>query len=191
MKRRGLIVLDRDGVLNRMVWRSAAEPVDSPLFAQEVEILPGVPETLRRLMDAGFTLNIASNQPAYAKGKVSLEDLKATHARVISLVQSAGARIQQSYICFHRAEDGCDCRKPRTGLLEAALRGFPEGSPSTSWMVGDRAVDVIAGATLGFSTALLGLSTAAEDERLAQAGVQPSFRGPDLTGFANFLLGEA
>jgi len=186
---RGLIVLDRDGVLNRMVFRSQAEPFDSPLGVEEVELLPGVPDALRRLTDAGFALSLASNQPAAAKGKTTRADLDAVHEKVLAAAEAKGGRIQSSHICYHRAEDGCDCRKPRTGLLEAALAGTPGGRPETSWIVGDRATDVLAGAALGFSTALLGPSRAGDDELLKRRGIQPSFRGLDLPRFADFVLG--
>ncbi len=186
---RGLIVLDRDGVLNRMVFRSQAEPLDSPLVVTEVELLSGVPDALRRLSEAGFAVALATNQPAAAKGKTTRADLDAVHARVLAAAQASGGRIQSSHICYHRAEDGCDCRKPRTGLLEAALAATPDGRPETSWIVGDRATDVLAGAALGFRTALLGPSRTGDDELLKARGIQPSFRGLDLKEFADFLLG--
>jgi transaldolase len=186
----GLLVLDRDGVLNRMVPRSVEEPLDSPLQPEEVEIVPGVPAALRRLQDAGFTFAIATNQPAAAKGKTTRAALDAVHERIVRDVQSAGARIASSHICFHRAEDGCDCRKPRTALLQAALNTGPRNNPVTTWMVGDRATDIIAGATMGFQTALLGPARPTDEDLLSTRGLRPSFRGRDLQDFADFLLGE-
>ena len=186
---RGLIVLDRDGVLNRMVFRDQTEPLDSPLKVEEVEVFSSVPDALRRLTEAGYKLALATNQPAAAKGKATRADLDAVHARVLAAAQAAGGRIQTSHICYHRAEDGCECRKPRTGLLEAALAATPGGRPEMSWIAGDRATDVLAGAALGFRTALLGPSRAGDDELLKARGIQPSFRGLDLKEFADFLLG--
>jgi transaldolase len=185
----GLIVLDRDGVLNRMVFRDQTEPLDSPLKVEEVEIFSSVPDALRRLTEAGYTLAVATNQPAAAKGKTTRVALDAVHTRILTAAQAAGGRIQTSHICYHRTEDGCECRKPRTGLLEAALAATPGGRPETSWIVGDRATDVLAGAALGFQTALLGPSRAVDDELLKARGIQPAFRGLDLKEFADFLLG--
>src|SRR5207244_3302699 len=110
-----LIVLDRDGVLNRTVPNAAEPRPDSPLRVAEVEVFPWVPEVLRDLTAAGFGLVIASNQPAAAKGKAMRADLDAVHAEVLRQAQAAGGVILGSHICFHRAEDGCECRKPRTG----------------------------------------------------------------------------
>jgi len=188
-----LIVLDRDGVLNRTIPNPAEPRPDSPLRVEEVALFPWVPATLRALSDAGFGLAIASNQPAAAKGKVSRASLEAVHQAVLVEAQRAGAVILSSHICFHRAEDGCDCRKPRTGLLREAFARNPGFTPAASWMVGDRAVDVQAGAAFGLRTALLpgeGAGLTDELRALAPSSIQPSFCGHDLRDFAEFLLGK-
>ena len=194
-----LIVLDRDGVLNRTVPNPAEPRPDSPMHAGEVSLFPWVPSTLRALSDAGFGLCVASNQPAAAKGKTTRAALEEVHARVLAEAQRDGARILSSHVCFHRAEDGCDCRKPRTGLLREAFLQHPSYAIGESWMVGDRAVDVLAGASFGLKTALLpgapvererGDDNPAADELLAlhARSVQPSFCGRDLRDFAEFIL---
>lgn len=188
---RGLIVLDRDGVLNRTVFHSDAEPRDSPLTPADVVLEDGVPEVLKALEDAGYVLAVASNQPSAAKGKTTHESLVATHEAVLDAARAAGARIAGSHVCFHRAEDGCRCRKPKTGLLEDALAATPGSTPGTSWMVGDRVTDVLAGAALGFRTAYIGPGWPGDEELLEKHGVRPSFRGGDLQDFARFLLEKA
>jgi len=180
-----LIVLDRDGVLNRLVAREPGVPPESPIADGEVAILPGVPAALRRLTDAGFVLAVASNQPAAAKGKLTRD---AIHARIVAEAESAGGRIARSFICYHRAEDGCDCRKPRPGLLRDALAAFPGTSAERAWIVGDRATDVLAGQALGFSTALVGATWPEDEELFRTRGFPPSFRGRDLQHFVEFLL---
>jgi D-glycero-D-manno-heptose 1,7-bisphosphate phosphatase len=196
--RQVLIVLDRDGVLNRTVPNPAEPRPDSPMHAGEVSIFPWVPPVLRALTDAGFGLCVASNQPAAAKGKTTRAALEQAHARVLDEAQRDGARILSSHVCYHRAEDGCDCRKPRTGLLREAFLQHPSYAIAESWMVGDRAADVLAGASFGLKTALLpgatdgdGQGDRAADELLAlrARSVQPSFCGPDLRDFAEFILG--
>jgi len=192
-----LIVLDRDGVLNRTVPNPAEPRPDSPMYAGQVSVFPWVPSVLRALTDAGFGLCVASNQPAAAKGKTTRAALDEAHARVLAEAQRDGARILSSHMCFHRAEDGCDCRKPRTGLLREAFLQHPTYAVGDSWMVGDRAVDVLAGAAFGLKTALLPGAPAgdeaadpAADELLAlhARSVQPSFCGRDLRDFAEFIL---
>jgi D-glycero-D-manno-heptose 1,7-bisphosphate phosphatase len=185
---RGLIVLDRDGVLNRTVFHSEKEPRDSPLTPADVALEEGVPEALKALEDAGYELAVASNQPSAAKGKTTHASLVATHEAVLDRARAAGARIAHSFVCFHRAEDGCRCRKPKPGLLEDALAATPGSRPETSWMVGDRVTDVLAGAALGFHTAFVGPGWPGDEELLQTHGLQPSFRGADLRDFTRFLL---
>jgi transaldolase len=154
-----------------------------------VEILPGVPEALERLTIAGFSVAIATNQPAAAKGEMTFETLEAIHQKIVSIAESAGGRITSSHICRHQAADDCACRKPRPGLIAAALAATPGASAGASWMVGDRATDVLAGSALGLKTALLATPPFAGDEALlAQAGCAPRFRGSDLGHFVDELL---
>ncbi len=183
-----LIVLDRDGVLNRLCDNPAEPRPDSPMRPSEVAVFPWVPAALRDLTAAGFALCVASNQPAAAKGKTTRAELEAAHAEVLRQATAAGGVILSSHLCFHRAEEGCGCRKPATGLLEEAFarhRGF---SRARSWMVGDRAPDVLCGAAFGLQTAYLGDVASGEYATLAARGVRPSFQGPDLRHFAEFLL---
>jgi D-glycero-D-manno-heptose 1,7-bisphosphate phosphatase len=186
-----LIVLDRDGVLNRLIDNPAEARPDSPLTVADVELLPWVPAALRDLTRAGFGLAIASNQPASAKGKPTRTELEAVHAAVLAGAQSAGGIILSSHLCFHREDDGCGCRKPATGLLVEAFARHPAFRVDRSWMDGDRAPDVLAGASHGLRTALLAADGANELAALAARGVRPSFQGRDLRDFADFVIGSA
>jgi histidinol-phosphate phosphatase family protein len=183
-----LIVLDRDGVLNRTVPNPAEPRPDSPLSVAQAEIFPWVPAALRRLTLAGYGIAIASNQPAAAKGKTTRAALEEVHRAICAAAQADGGILLSSHICFHRAEDGCTCRKPRTGLLAEAFARHPQYQPGDSWMVGDRASDVQAGATFGMKTAYLGDTTSDDFAALATAEVRPSFCGTDLRDFVDFLL---
>ncbi|HVR64451.1 MAG TPA: HAD-IIIA family hydrolase [Polyangia bacterium] len=194
-ERPGLIVLDRDGVLNQTVPNPAEPRPDSPLRAAEVAVFPWVPAALRRLHAAGFGLVVASNQPAAAKGKATRAALDEVHRVIVTAAESAGAVILSSHVCFHRAEDGCACRKPGTGLLEEAFARHARFARESSWMVGDRATDVLAGAALGLRTALLGGGgadgarwLADEEAALRARQVQPSYRGTDLRDFTDHVL---
>ncbi len=186
--RPGLIVLDRDGVLNRLLPNAAEPRPDSPMRASQVSVFEWVPEVLRDLTQAGFGLAIASNQPAWAKGKTTRADLDAAHAEVLRLAAAAGGVILSSHLCYHRSEDGCSCRKPAVGLLEEAFALHTRFAREASWMVGDRAPDVLAGAAFGLQTALLAEADSPELSELAARGVRPSFHGRDLRDFARLLL---
>jgi D-glycero-D-manno-heptose 1,7-bisphosphate phosphatase len=117
--RRPVLILDRDGVLNRRPPR--AEYVRRP---EDVEWLPGVFEALRLLGDAGYRFVVVSNQAGVARGVMSMSDLAAVEQRMREGLEQAGVRIERFYYCPHGWDDGCDCRKPRPGMLFQAQRDF-------------------------------------------------------------------
>lgn len=166
--------------------------IDSPLYPDQVQMIAGVPAALRQLYDAGYDFSIVTNQPAASKGKTTLANLQKVHERVLELAQSGGARILSSHICFHKSEDHCACRKPKTLLLEQALAQHSvqvPGSPylENIWMVGDGVTDIQAGAALGLKTAFLGPEKCDAYKVFQQRKVLPTFWGKDLVGFLSYL----
>ncbi len=185
-----LILLDRDGVLNAVVVDPEHGTIDSPLHPDQVELLPGVAESLARLTAAGYRLAVVSNQPAAAKGKTTRANLHAVHETVLAQACQQGGRICSSHVCFHRAEDGCACRKPKPGLLEEAFARHPDADRAAAWMVGDGVTDLQAGAAVGVRTAFLGPRKCDACKVLRQRDLAPAWWGPDLAGFTDHLLGN-
>ncbi len=113
------IFLDRDGVLNEKMpegrWVSAWE---------EFHVLPGVPETIARLNDAGLRVIVVSNQRGIALGVVSLADVEAIQLRFEDLLAEQGARVDAFYVCPHDRLE-CNCRKPLAGNVFAGAKGIP------------------------------------------------------------------
>ncbi len=110
-----MIILDRDGVINR----------DRPDFIKSPEQwqpLPGSLEAIARLCAAGFQVAIASNQSGIGRGLFDHSDLAAIHGKMLAAVTAAGGKISAIEICPHQPEDGCDCRKPGPGLLQRIAR---------------------------------------------------------------------
>ena len=141
---RRAVFLDRDGVINRAFVRDG-RPFP-PATEQQLEILPGVTEALARLHDAGFRLVVVTNQPDIARGTQRRDVVDRMHARLRSELP-----IDDIRVCDHDDADGCECRKPKPGLLAAAAR---DGGLSLedSFMVGDRWRDVEAGRRAGCAT---------------------------------------
>jgi histidinol-phosphate phosphatase family protein len=166
---RGLVVLDRDGVLNRATWNPALARWESPLSAEEVVMLPGAAAAVRRLNEAGFVTCIATNQPGAAKGEATRAALEEVHQRVLDAVAGEGGVIAESFLCWHRAEDGCGCRKPRPGLLRWAALARPTRGPR--WMVGDRLTDVEAARAAGFRAVWVGPEARPGEAEVTAAGL--------------------
>lgn len=145
-----LIVLDRDGVINR----ESREFIRSP---EEWQPLPGSIEAIADLTAAGFVVVVATNQSGVGRGLFTADTLSAIHARMTSAVGSAGGRLAGIFFCPHRPEDNCECRKPRPGLLRqiethfgTSLRGQPVIGDSyrdleAAWSVDARAMLVRTG----------------------------------------------
>jgi histidinol-phosphate phosphatase family protein len=184
---KGLILLDRDGVLNAMVVDPEHGTIDSPLHSSQVSVYAWVPEVLARLVGTGWGLAIVTNQPAAAKGKTTQENLHDVHRAVVTACESRGARILSSHLCFHREEDGCGCRKPKPGLLREAVDLNRTYAQVGVWMVGDGVTDVQAGTALGARTAFLGPRKCDACKIFQGRGLKPDFWGSSLVEFAQFL----
>lgn len=143
MKQRA-VFLDRDGVLNRaVVIDGVPRP---PASVAELEILPGVAEALAALRDAGFRLIVVTNQPDIARGRQTFDGVNRLNAALRQQVH-----VDDIYVCPHDDTDGCNCRKPRPGLLLSAATSHRIDLRS-SVMVGDRDRDVEAGRAAGCRT---------------------------------------
>lgn len=107
----------------------------------QVVLIPGAAEAVRLARGAGYLAVVLTNQSGVGRGYFTLEDVERVNARMGELLGREGARIDGIYVCPHAPEDGCDCRKPRTGLVERAVRelGIDVGA---SWVVGDKATDL-------------------------------------------------
>lgn len=142
------VFLDRDGVLNNALVRDG-KPF-SPMSIAEVIVPPDVPDALARLHRAGFRLVMVTNQPDIARGLQSREKVYEINNYLKDLLH-----IDAAEVCEHDDADGCDCRKPKPGmLLRAAAR---DGiALAESFMVGDRWRDIEAGRRAGCRTVLIG-----------------------------------
>lgn len=149
LARRPTVILDRDGVLNRKPPR--AQYVRS---WAEFEWLPGAKEALQRLKAAGFRTIVVSNQAGVARGAMTEADLLEIHRRMTREVVRSGGGIEAVYYCPHNWEDGCECRKPRPGMLFQAQRDFNLDLSRTPF-VGDDERDAQAAEAAGCPSILL------------------------------------
>ncbi|MCC7257639.1 MAG: D-glycero-beta-D-manno-heptose 1,7-bisphosphate 7-phosphatase [Gammaproteobacteria bacterium] len=138
---RRLVVLDRDGVINH----ESAQFIRSPA---EWIALPGAIEAIAALTAAGFDVVVASNQSGVGRGLFTAATLDAIHRRMVAAVEAGGGRLAGIFVCPHAPDAGCECRKPKPGLLrqiEAAFGCSLAGVP----VVGDSGRDLRAAQAVG------------------------------------------
>jgi D-glycero-D-manno-heptose 1,7-bisphosphate phosphatase len=187
------VFLDRDGVLNKLVPDPRSGVPESPLARADVRLLPGAAAAAARLARAGFTLACVSNQPAAAKGLVSVRELLAVHRRVIELLALEGVELASTRLCLHHPQGvvpeltrSCSCRKPAPGMLLDTAAALGIDLPA-SWMVGDTDADIGAGRAAGCRTLLIE-HPGSDHKRLS--GIQPDRRAASLPGAVALLLGD-
>ena len=129
-----VVFLDRDGVINR----------DSPNYIKswaEFEFLPGSIEAIKTLTNNGFTTIIISNQSAINRNLMPMEELDYIHRMMKKAVKSQGGEIKDIFFCPHTPEEGCECRKPKPGLIFMAQKTY-EIDILNSILVGDTVKDI-------------------------------------------------
>ena len=138
------VFLDRDGVLNHSDVK-AGKPY-APTKFEDFKILPNTFEALDLLRKNGFALAVVTNQPDVGNGKVQKEAVEQMNAKLFSRLP-----IDTLKVCYHSQTDGCDCRKPKPGMILDAAADLHVDLPN-SFMVGDRWSDISAGKAASCTT---------------------------------------
>ncbi|MGO8763754.1 MAG: HAD-IIIA family hydrolase [Limisphaerales bacterium] len=149
LARRPAVILDRDGVLNEKAPR--AQYVRN---WAEFKWLPGARESLGALNQAGFRVIIVSNQAGINRGAMTEQDLGEIHLQMVREVEQSGGRIDAIYYCPHDWEEGCECRKPKPGMLFQAQHDFNLDLSRTCF-IGDDERDAQAADAAGCPAALV------------------------------------
>ena len=185
---RPAVFLDRDGTIN--------EQMGYINHISRFQLLPGVGAAIARLNRQGMPVVVVTNQSGLARGYFPAALLEAVHEKMFRELAEAGAQIDALYLCPHHPEakearyrQACDCRKPKTGMLEQAARelGLDLGR---SYVIGDRWSDLRCGAAVGASTILVLTGYGRGDACYIgpTQAVQPDFIAEDLTAAVDWLL---
>src|SRR5215467_2526891 len=105
-----LVILDRDGVINR----DSDQFIKSP---EEWRPIPGSLEAIARLNHAGYRVVIATNQSGIGRGLFDMATLNAIHEKMHKALAAAGGRIDALFYCPHTADSQCECRKPKPAMF--------------------------------------------------------------------------
>lgn len=135
--------LDRDGTL-------IYEPQDTYQIdsLEKLKILGGVIEGLQRLIKKGYKLILVSNQDGLGTASFPRRDFEAPQEKMLQIFRDSGVEFEEIFICPHKPEDNCSCRKPKTGLLEKFFKDNPVDKQQ-SFVCGDRESDRQLAANLG------------------------------------------
>ena len=174
-----LVILDRDGVINQ----------DSPAFIKspaEWIPIPGSLEAIARLNQGGYRVVVATNQSGIARGLFDVKTLNAIHQKLHAAAHHAGAEVDAIFYCPHAADDNCDCRKPKPGMLQTVASRFSvslKGVPN----VGDSLRDLQAGYGVGCVPYLV--LTGKGQRTRDKGGLPPGTQVfPDLASVVDSLL---
>jgi len=181
------VFLDRDGTL--------VPDQDCLRAAEQLELLPGVADAVRRLNHNGWRVIVVTNQPVIAKGWCSEAELQRIHNKLETLLGQQHAFLDRIYFCPHHPESGfegerkdlkirCDCRKPATGMIRRAVADL-NLDLAQSWLIGDTTTDMQTARNAGLKSILVRTGYAGADARFAAA---PDFTFDTLTAAADFIL---
>lgn len=176
-KARPAIFVDRDGTL--------IHEVDHLSNVGDLSIFAYSGKALDLLRNAGFMIVVITNQSGIGRGYFSEPSMHEIHDQIKT---ELGERIDGFYFCPHRPDEGCSCRKPRLGMIEAACLDH-EIDLTGSWMIGDKRIDVETGQNAGIRTALVLTGYGATD--LASLGRKPDVVADDLLAAANAIVAAA
>jgi D-glycero-D-manno-heptose 1,7-bisphosphate phosphatase len=173
--RRKAVFLDRDGVIVVPEFRDGRS--FAPVRLEDYRFYPEAPAALSRLKAAGYVLVVVTNQPEVGRGLIREEVLAEMHRRL-----QASFPVDSIKVCRHTGADGCNCRKPKPGMLLEAASELGISLPE-SYMVGDRATDIEAGRAAGCLTVFIDLGYTGEPKP-----ERPSFVASSINQATDVIL---
>jgi len=190
------VFVDRDGVINELVYHQEQGIIDSPFTVEQFRLLLGVGEAIKKLHEMDYKVVVVSNQPNIAKGHMSEEIFDKIRKKMGDELAKEGAYLDGEYYCFHHPEAkvetlkaNCECRKPKPGLLLQAAQDM-DIDVSQSWMIGDNLADIKAGKGAGVRTILLGKMKCELCRLMDEEDARPDTIATNLKEAAQFILNE-
>ncbi|MDH1071387.1 D-glycero-beta-D-manno-heptose 1,7-bisphosphate 7-phosphatase [Pseudomonas nitroreducens] len=173
-----LLILDRDGVINQ----DSDDYIKS--LAEWIPI-PSAITAIARFSKAGWTVAVATNQSGIARGYYDLATLESMHARLRELVAEQGGELGMVVYCPHGPDDGCDCRKPKPGMLRQIAQHYGVDLKGV-WFVGDSRGDLDAALAVDCLPVLV--KTGKGERTLAKTLPEGTLVFDDLAAVADHLL---
>lgn len=189
------VFLDRDGVINPLVYDNEHGTLDSPINPEQFEIFKNAIEAIKLLNKNRLPVIIISNQPAIAKGKMSEKLFYEIDRKMKNILKLEKCFIDGAYYCFHHPEAvvekyrlSCDCRKPEPGLLKRAA--WEKGIDlRKSFFIGDGLADIEAGKRAETKTVLIGPEKCDSCQKLHDMKLNPNLRASNLHDAVKSIIG--
>lgn len=157
-----VVFVDRDGVINEMVYFKEHGFVDSPFTASQFRIINGVPKAIKLFHSMGFKVIIISNQPGIAKKHFTLETFELMKNKLHVFLKKNKTFVDDEFYCLHHPDAKlkkykkiCDCRKPKTGLIKSAIKKY-DINLKKSFYIGDGIVDLEAAKKVNCKSIFIG-----------------------------------
>lgn len=175
------VFVDRDGTIN----------VDGPYLSDPDKFImyPGVGKGIKELNDKGYKIIVITNQSGIARGYFTEKDLADIHERMKQEFRQFNVELDGIYYCPHHPEDNCNCRKPKTGLFDKAIKD-QDIDVTKSFMVGDKNIDIVAGSKMGLRTILL-IGLDMKEELLSdihQCNCTPDYLADDFMDAVDWIV---
>ncbi|MDI6814835.1 MAG: HAD family hydrolase [Dehalococcoidales bacterium] len=191
------VFLDRDGVINELIYYHEHGLVDSPFTIEQFRLLPDVSEAIKRFHKMGYKVILISNQPGIAKNHLSEKTFARIKEKMKEELAKGGAFLDGEYYCFHHPEAkvdklrmNCECRKPKPGLILKAAEEM-NIDLTQSWMIGDGLTDIKAGKDARCKTILLGRMKCELCYLMDKEDARPDFIAPNLLEASQLVMSLA
>lgn len=187
--KRSAIFMDRDGTL--------VKDIDLLHRVENLELYSFAPSAIKKVNNSDFLAFLITNQPVVARNLCDIETVKEIHNKLETLLGEEEAYLNDIYFCPHHPNSGypeenkefkidCDCRKPKTGMIEKAVEEYNIDIKS-SWFIGDATTDIQTGINAGMKTILVRTGKGGRDRKFQCV---PDFVFDDLEGAVEFILQE-
>jgi len=190
------VFLDRDGVLNDLVYNKEEEQISSPVRASQLRVFPFAGPSVKRMKEElGYKVIVISNQPGVAKRQFTLVELERMNRKVRSALAKTGTSFDAEYYCLHHPNAliskyrmECECRKPKPGMILQAAREH-DIDLGKSFFVGDALIDVKCGRSAGCKTILVGHTATFLTQMMEKEKATPDYIVASLKEVPDLIAG--
>lgn len=172
-----LVILDRDGVINI----NGSGYISS---LQQFKLIPGSINAIVNMCKLGYKIAVCTNQSGIARGFLTIEELLKINEYLVDVVKNSGGRIEIIEFCPHHPDDNCECRKPKTLMLEKIAHFCEVSDISSVYMVGDSYTDILAIKNFGGIPVLVKTGHGLET---IKCNLESTLIFEDLHSFADYL----